>query len=65
MTAYTSGSAICALSVTKGSIVERGTIAVSTGLGTANTATTLTIPAVVGMRHYITGIEIWRVNGTA
>lgn len=65
MTAYTSGTANCALSISIWSITERGTTAVSNGLGTANTATTLTIPAVVWMRHYITGIEIWRVNGTA
>ena len=32
---------------------------------TANTAGTLTIPAVAGMRHYITHIDITRINGTA
>jgi len=34
-------------------------------LTTANTAGTLTIPAVANYRHYITHIEVTRINGGA
>ena len=64
-TAYTSGTAAITMTASVGMMSDRGTTAVSSGLGTAAAAVTLTLPAVVGMRHYITRIEIWRVNGTA
>lgn len=68
-TAYTSGTALVALRGDKeGSFVYAKplpTVLAVTTLTAANTAGTLTIPAVAGLYHYITAIRIDRINGSA
>lgn len=69
-TAYTSGTATIYMraSMSTGVVMTQpipNTLTATTGLGTANTATTLTIPAVAWLCHYITTIQVQRVNGTA
>ena len=70
MSAYTSGAANVALRGSEGDnfIYAKAipsSLAVTT-LGTANTSATLTIPSPgAGLFHYITGIQIKRINGSA
>lgn len=70
MSSYTSGTAIVAvrgsLAANELKVFSQPAHLVATTLGTANTATTLTISSGgVGVYHYISRLEIWQVNSSA
>jgi hypothetical protein len=70
MSAYTSGTAVVAVrgsrAVTELKAFLQPATLVATTLGTANTATTLTINAAgAGLYHYLTHLEVWQVNASA